>query len=190
LNHRPLGYEPSRAMLTHCDSIGPSASPFEKMPTPTPGFGAKLVPSCKELAGVCLSSLPKNVRKFRKFGKIKSRRPLPKAGCVVRRDFGGTQPSARVWTAHSIVFIAIFGTSTGNDLIFQWHHALVSARLADSQSPHGRPKISERLARSHQAGSGRNVASVGAEVVQRGALPLRSKPGTQQQESQPLPSLD
>jgi hypothetical protein len=37
-----LGYEPSRAMLTHCDSIGPSTSPFQKIPTPTLGFGAKL----------------------------------------------------------------------------------------------------------------------------------------------------
>jgi hypothetical protein len=63
LNHRPLGYEPSRAMLTHCDSIGPSASPFQKMPTPTPGFGAKLVPSCKGLAGSLPQHSPKKLPK-------------------------------------------------------------------------------------------------------------------------------
>jgi hypothetical protein len=63
LNHRPLGYEPSRAMLTHCNSIGISTSPFLKTPTPTPGFGAKLVPSCKRLAESLPQHSPKKLPK-------------------------------------------------------------------------------------------------------------------------------
>jgi hypothetical protein len=69
LSHRPLGYEPSRAMLTHCDSIGPSTSPFQKVPTPTPGFGAKLVPSYRWLAG----SLPQH--SLRKIAKTSENSP-------------------------------------------------------------------------------------------------------------------
>jgi hypothetical protein len=73
LNHRPFGYEPSTTMLTHCDSIGPSTSPFQKMPAPTPGFGAKLVPSCRWLAGSLPQLSPsKKTRKIAKFEKIKA----------------------------------------------------------------------------------------------------------------------
>jgi hypothetical protein len=74
-------------MLTHCDSIGPSTSPFQKIPTPTPGFGAKLGAklqvACREFASAL--SL-KKCHKIRKFGKIKSQRPLPKPGRACRRD--------------------------------------------------------------------------------------------------------